>query len=148
MAMKKTFYFVIVAILAAFSLCTSCTKDEITEWTLTCTADLGGTFQITADATITITNTTFVADITTNQIGGVAEEHQFQITGTVDDNRLTVLNSEFELMMNNEIEYVTLTTGAIDINGAQLTGTGTMTVIPAGMTTPINGIYNLTGTKK
>lgn len=146
--MKRTLFPVFVAILAAFSLCTSCTKEEITEWTLTCTADLGGAFQITADATITITNDTFVADITTIQIGGAAEEHQFQITGTADNDKLTVLNSEFELMMNNEIEYVTLTTGTIDLNGNQLTGTGTMTVIPAGMTTPINGIYNLTGTKK
>lgn len=146
--MKKTFFLVFVAILTAFSLCTSCSKEEITEWNITCNADLGGDFQIIADAVITISNETFTADITTIQIGGAAEEHQFQITGTVDNDRLTVLNSEFELMMNNEIEYVTLTTGAIDLNGNQLTGTGTMTVIPAGMTTPINGIYNLTGTKK
>jgi len=116
-------------------------------WNVTVDVDLGGTFQVIATANITTTGSTFSAAITTSQIGGFAEVHNATVTGTVSGTTYTVTNAQFNITMGADTESVTINTATININGSNMTGNGTITVIPAGSSTPQNGTFTLTGTK-
>ncbi len=151
--MKKSISFSLLALLAIFCLMSSCKKDkddnngDAVTWNINVDVDLGGAFAVVATAKITTTGSSFSADITTSEIGGAAEVHNFTITGNANGDVLSVTNAQFTLTMGNGTETVTINSATITINGNNMTGNGTITVIPAGSTTPQNGTFTLTGVR-
>ncbi len=146
--MKKVLFQVILIVISVTILCTGCKKTETTSWDLTVAANLGGYFNIVGTADITIEGDLFVAQITTTTIGGAEEVYNIELTGTVDGSTLVVTDNSFVLNTPNGNEYVTINSAEINKTKTSLTGSGTMTVTPAGMTTEVTGDFTLTGTKK
>lgn len=146
--MKKVFNQIGFMVIVLAILITGCKKAETTSWNITATADLGGSFDIIGTADITIEDNLFTALITTSSIGGASEVYDIEMTGTVSGSTLTVEECEFVLNTANGNEYVTINTAEINKGSSTLSGDGTMTVIPAGMTTPITGTFTIVGTEK
>ena len=146
--MKKVLFQVILVVISITILCTGCKKTETTSWDLTVEANLGGDFNIVGTANITIEGDLFVAEITTTTIGGAEEVYNIELSGTVDGSTLIVTEDSFVLNTPNGNEYVTINSAEINKSKTSLSGSGTMTVTPAGMTTEITGDFTLTGTKK
>lgn len=146
--MKKVLFQVILVVILITILCTGCKKSETTSWDLTVEANLGGDFNIVGTAEITIEGDLFVAQITTSTIGGAEEVYNIELSGTVDGSALIVTDDSFILNTPNGNEYVTINSAEINKSKTSLSGSGTMTVTPAGMTTEITGDFTLTGTKK
>jgi len=147
--MKKIVLFAGLALMMAILL-TSCKKDETTsgdKWNLNVSVDLGGTFPVIAVATINITGTSFSAAVTTSQIGGAAEVHDFTINGTANGNTLTVTNAVIVLTYPTFTETITLN-GTIVISGNTLSGNGTESVVQSINPNPEPGTFTLTGTKQ
>ena len=145
--MKKVLFQVILVVISITILCTGCKKTETTSWDLTVEANLGGDFNIVGTANITIEGDLFVAEITTTTIGGAEEVYNIELSGTVDGSTLIVTEDSFVLNTPNGNEYVTINSAEINKSKTSLSGSGTMTVTPAGMTTEITGDFTLTGTK-
>lgn len=146
--MKKVFNQIGFMVIVLAILITGCKKTETTSWNITATADLGGSFDIIGTADITIEDNLFTALITTSSIGGASEVYDIEMTGTVSGSTLSVEECEFVLNTANGNEYVTINTAEINKGSSTLSGDGTMTVIPAGMTTPITGTFTIVGTEK
>ncbi len=146
--MKKVLFQVGLIVISLTIFCTGCKKTETTSWDLAVEADLGGNFDIVGTANITIEGDYFVALITTATIGGAEEVYDIELTGTVDGSTLIVTEDSFVLNTTNGNEYVVINNAEINKSKTALTGSGTMTVTPAGMTTPITGTFTLTGTKQ
>lgn len=156
--MKNPFFNIVFAALAVVITLLSCEKpadddnnnnnnNATVMWNINVNVDLGGTFPVVATANITTTGATFSAAITTCQIGGAAEVHNATIAGAANGNTLTVTNAQFNIIMGNDTESVTINTATITIDGSNMAGNGTITVIPAGSSTPQNGTFTLTGSK-
>ncbi len=153
--MKKLALMFFIALFAAIYMM-SCDKEKddngnnntgAITWNVNVDVDLGGTFPVVATAKITITGNTFSAAVTTSEIGGAPEVHHITLTGEVNGDTLTINDAQFNIPMGNDTESVTINTATIIINGNNMTGNGTLTVIPAGSTTPENGTFTLAGTK-
>jgi hypothetical protein len=148
--MKKSLLPIAVLFLIFIISISSCKKDnklDDTTWNVTANVDLSGSFQVIATAKFSIDGSSLTAEITTTQIGGAAESHTFIIAGILSDNTLTVTNDQFFVDSGSDSESVTITTGTHTIDGSDLTGSGTISVIPAGMSTAIPGTYTVTGSK-
>jgi len=156
--MKKSFLCLFAIAFAAIFIISSCKKKDNdssddtnnnnagSTWNLNVNVDLGGTFTVIATAVITINETNFSAAVTTSQIGGGAEVHNFTINGTVNGNEYTVTNSNFILTFDSDTENVTITSGTHTTSGSTASGSGNISVVPAGSTTPMPGTYNFTAT--
>jgi hypothetical protein len=144
--MKKSILsFLIIALMAMFVF-TSCKKDKIdgSKWDLNVTVNLNGTFAVIATSTFTIDGSNFSAAITTSQIGGAAEVHNFNINGTFSGDTYTVTNSTFSITVGSNTEDITITTGIHTVDGSSMSGSGSVSTLPIGAT----GTYTFTGTKQ
>ncbi len=146
--MKKVLCQVGFMVILITVLFTGCKKTETTSWNITATADLGGSFDIIGTAEITIEDNLFTAQIKTTTIGGAAEVYDIEMNGTVSGSTLNVEECVFVLVTENGNETVTINTAEINKGSSTLSGDGTMTVIPAGMSTPITGTFTIVGTEK
>lgn len=116
------------------------------KWQLTVNVDLGGQFVVNATAEITINGTTFTAAIATSKISGADEVHNVSIQGTVTNgNTLNVADQHFTITMGSDQEPVTIVTATCTISGNDITGSGNMEVLPAGVITPVSGTFTLQG---
>lgn len=132
-------------VLVVASLCLGCGGaggSGAGAWGLVVQVDLGGAFEVEADATIDVTGDTFAADITTVLIGGAEEEHVFTLDGTAEGDLLTVTDSEFVLDEGGE-DTVSVT-GTVTIDGDELSGSGTVQIHGAAFTD--DGTFEVTGT--
>lgn len=149
--MKKSFLhltFASLAMLLLFSSCEFFDVDKTENWLISANVDLGGTFTVTASARIKIEEETFTASISTIKIGDDAGIHLIKVSGiTTNDTTLTVSNAQFDVTIDGGTESVTINTATITINENNLEGNGTITVVPIGMTEPVEGTFTLTGEK-
>lgn len=148
--MKKSLAAISVFLFILIFCFSSCKKEDDldgTTWNVTANVDLSGAFQVIATAHFGIDGSSLTAEITTTQIGGAAESHTFIIAGILSDNTLTVTNDQFFVGTGSDAESVTITNGTHTIDGSNLTGSGTISVIPAGTSTAIPGTYTVTGSK-
>nr|HPR33530.1 beta-propeller fold lactonase family protein [Prolixibacteraceae bacterium] len=98
----------------------------VTKWNLDVTVDLGGPFNVVADATIDTDVTTFTAMVNTKTIGGGPEEYSIPFSGTHNNGVYTVANFPFDAVPG---EQGTIDLATFTIDGDQLNGEGTFTVI-------------------
>ena len=148
--MKKALFAIpifLLLIIFTFSSCKKKNEIDGTNWNLTATVDLGGTFQVLATAKFGIDGSSLTAEITTTQIGGAAESHTFIVAGIISDKTLTVINDQFYIDNGGGNESVTITSGTHTIDGSNLSGSGDISVIPAGSSTPETGTYTVVGNK-
>ena len=150
--MKKTILGVFIFFFSTIFIISSCKENEDnnnngTAWNVTAIIDLGGSFTVIATANISVGGSGFTAVISTSQIGGAAEIANFSINGSVSGNTYTVTNSTFTIPSGGGTEQITITTGTHVLNGNNISGSGSISVIPNGLTTPILGTYTFTGTR-
>ena len=157
--MKKGFVYAIILAIAGYSLSSGCKKAESDDdnnstpppsgntWNLNATVDLGGSFVVLATAVITESGSTFSAAVTTSQIGGAAESHQFTLSGTNNSGTYTMTNCAFTINSGGGTENITITTGTHTSPGTTLSGSGSVSVLPAGSATPLPGTYTVTGSR-
>ena len=144
--MKKSILSFLIIALTAMYVFTSCKKDDIdgSKWDLNVTVNLDGTFSVVATATFTIDGNNFSAAVSTSQIGGAAEVHNFNINGTVSGDIYTVSNSTFTITVGANTENITIISGTHTVSGSDMSGSGSIT----SSSTPNSGTYTFTGTKQ
>jgi len=159
--MKRKNIWMILGLIAAITFGASACKDDSdddldngnnttsNDWDLNCTVDLGGEFDVTADASFDMKETTFDATVTTKTIGGAEEVHVSEISGTRSGDVLTVTNAQFTVVSpGGNTEVVTMKTATITINGDNMTGSGTMEVDLGDGNPPVEGTFTVTRTRK
>jgi hypothetical protein len=156
--MKRTLLRFFALFLALIFITGACKKKDddsddnntpvTTNWHLNVQVDLGGVFTVLATAAITVTaGTSFSAAITTSQIGGAAEVHNFTLTGTISSGICSLTaNQTFNITNGGYSETVTMLTGTHSATNNALTGSGTCSVLPSGAPAPVGGTYTVTGT--
>jgi hypothetical protein len=147
--MKKLIMLIIIGSVF-LGLMNSCKKKDdnpgVKKWQLTIIVDLGGQFVVNATADITINGSAFTAAIATSKIGGADEAHNVSIEGTVTNgNTLNVTDQHFTITIGSDLEPVTIVTATCTISGNNITGSGNIEVLPAGIITPIPGTFTLEG---
>jgi hypothetical protein len=141
--------------LLSLSVISACNNDDdddpistANNWDISAAVDLGGEFDVTADAKIDITGDNYTAEITTKQIGEGAEEHEITVTGSVQNgNTLLISDYTFQITVGETNETITLD-GTVTISGDNVTGSGALLSVIDGVADPIPGTFTLTGTKK
>lgn len=104
--------------------------------------DLGGTFAVTSEVIVTIEADAFTSDVTTQIIAGSKEVHEIILSGTFEDDTLTMLDSPFTIEVG-EVSEDFLLSGTATIDGDSLTGSGTFTSSFDGGE-PFPGSYTIT----
>lgn len=157
--MRKGYLLAMILASAVYLLCSGCNKKESDDdnnstpppsgntWNLNVSVDLGGSFAVVATAVITESGSTFSAAVTTSQIGGTAESHQFTLNGTINSGTYTMTNCAFSINSGGGTENITITTGTHTSTGTTLSGSGSVSVLPAGSATPLPGTYTVTGSR-
>lgn len=111
-------------------------------WTVVVDVDLGGVFEVTSEAIITIEDETFSSDVTTQIIAGGKEVHEIPLAGTFDGTTLTMEDTPFSIVVGGVTEDFLLSGTAV-IDGDALTGSGTFTSSFDGGK-PFPGSYTIT----
>jgi hypothetical protein len=154
----RTFFVLMLAALIALASCKKDKEDDSNDsnntptptaitWNLNAQVDLGGVFTVIGTGAITINGSAFTAVITTSTIGGAAEVYNFSINGTISGSTYSVTNQTFTVGTGSPPETVTITSGTHTVNGNNLTGNGSVSVVPAGGGAAMPGTYTVTGTK-
>ncbi|MCF8357488.1 MAG: T9SS type A sorting domain-containing protein [Prolixibacteraceae bacterium] len=120
------------------------TPSTTTYWDVIATLDFGGTFQVTADATLITSGSVFTIHLTTKEIAGTEEVHNITFEGTHDNGVYTISNNSFN-PFDDETE-VTLHNAVFTVDGDNLTGEGSFSETIPGIG-EINGTLTATGTK-
>jgi hypothetical protein len=149
--MKKVLWRLLLITLMVMVIFNACKNEDVSNhdpviWNLNATVDLSGTFTVIATAAVTVNASQFSAAVTTSQIAGVAEVHDFTISGTISGGKYNVVNSTFSIQSGGGIETTTITSGTNTVSNNSITGSGSVSVVPAGGGTANPGTYTLTGT--
>lgn len=111
-------------------------------WTVVVDVDLGGVFEVTSEAIITVEGDAFNAEVTTQIIAGGKEVHEVPLAGTFDGTTVTMEDTPFSIVVG-EVPEDLLLSGTVVIDGDSLTGSGTFTTsIDGGR--PFPGSFTIT----
>jgi len=152
--MKKILFIFVTLFYVGFLGLSGCgnsstNNNDTTTWQIKAVVDLGGKFDVTGTAKITVTGDKFSATITTDKIGGQTEIHEIALSGTVKDNKYTIKDSKFELTSSDpkSPKENIVVTGELTVDGDKMTGSGTMTVGTEGSKNTMKGSFTITGNK-